>query len=213
MGKALIVVDVQLDFLPPDGSLAVAAGDEIVDRITELVKDPRWCVVVATQDWHPADHISFAKNHGLPEFSSYQYVSPVDRHETQQATLWPVHCVQGTPGAELAPALSESLQSLECDHHTVKKGYISDREYYSAFNDIWNDHRTELDGLLRKHGVNDVFVVGLALDYCVKNTALSAAALGYRTTILQDYTRAIASDSKSMCNLKQELVQNDITLK
>lgn len=90
---------------------------------------------------------------------------------------------------------------------------MADREYYSAFNDIWDDHHTELDSILQKHGINDVFVVGLALDYCVKSTALSAAKLGYRTTILQTYTRAIATDEKSMCGLKQELVQNDITLK
>ncbi|SCV02587.1 LAME_0H03070g1_1 [Lachancea meyersii CBS 8951] len=213
MGKALIVVDVQHDFLPPKGALAVPAGDEVVARIAELMRDDRWSVVVATQDWHPSDHVSFARNHALPDYSSFDYKSPARVGETQHATLWPVHCVQGSWGAKLAPELVQTFETLECDHHVVKKGFLADREYYSAFSDIWNDHHTQLHALLQKHGVNDVFVVGLALDFCVKSTAVSAANLGYRTTILKDYTRAIASDERSMCNLRQELVQNDVSLK
>ncbi|CEP64143.1 nicotinamidase LALA0_S10e03422g [Lachancea lanzarotensis] len=213
MGKALIIVDVQHDFLPPKGSLAVSTGDEVVSPIVELMQDERWCVVVATQDWHPENHVSFARNHDLPDFSPFDYTAPSNSSKTQRATLWPVHCVQDSWGAQLAPELAQALDGLQCDHHVVQKGTLSDREYYSAFNDIWNDHHTGLDALLQKHGVNDVFVVGLALDYCVKSTAISAAQLGYRTTILKDFTRAIASDDRSMCNLKQELVQNDISLK
>ncbi|SCV00065.1 LANO_0F05028g1_1 [Lachancea nothofagi CBS 11611] len=213
MGKALIVVDLQFDFLPPNGSLAVPTGDQIVSPIAELIKDERWSVVIATQDWHPKDHVSFAANHNLPDFSEFEYTSPAKPYGTQKATLWPVHCVQGTQGAELAPEMATAFEKLECDHHVVQKGFLADREYYSAFNDIWNDHHTQLDAMLQKHGINDVFVVGLALDYCVKSTAISAANLGYRTTILQNYTRPIASDHKAMCNLRQELIQNDVTLK
>ncbi|SCU89291.1 LAFA_0E17106g1_1 [Lachancea sp. 'fantastica'] len=213
MGKALIIVDVQHDFLPPKGSLAVSAGDEVVSPIVDLMRDERWCVVVATQDWHPENHVSFARNHDLPDFSPFDYASPSNPSKTQAATLWPVHCVQDSWGSQLAPKLAQAFDTLQCDHHVVQKGFLSDREYYSAFNDIWNDHHTSLDALLQKHGVNDVFVVGLALDYCVKSTAISAAQLGYRTTILKNYTRAIASDDKSMSNLKQELVQNDVALK
>ncbi|SCU98228.1 LADA_0H11474g1_1 [Lachancea dasiensis] len=213
MGKALIIVDLQHDFLPPHGSLAVPGGDEIVAPIVELAKDDRWSVVVATQDWHPRDHVSFAVNHNVPEFSEFVYTSPIRRNETQAATLWPVHCVQGTQGAELAPELVHTLDRLECDHHVVQKGFLSDREYYSAFHDIWSDHHTQLHGLLQKHGVNEVSIVGVALDFCVKSTAVSAANLGYRTTILKDYTRGIATDAKAQCNLEQELVQNDILLK
>ncbi|SCV04139.1 LAMI_0H13718g1_1 [Lachancea mirantina] len=213
MGKALIVVDVQNDFLPPSGSLAVPQGDQVVSGIAHLMQDDRWACVVVTQDWHPKTHTSFAVNHQQPDFSEFTYTSPTDSSRTQRGMLWPVHCVQDTPGSELAPTIAATLEELATDHHVVKKGYLADREYYSAFNDIWGLHKTELHSLLDRHGINDVFVVGLALDYCVKNTAISAAQLGYRTTILQDYTRGIANDSKSMASLKQELVQNDVALK
>ncbi|SCW04393.1 LAFE_0H12530g1_1 [Lachancea fermentati] len=213
MTKALIIVDIQNDFLPPKGSLAVADGDQIVGPVAQLMRDPRWSCVVMTKDWHPRDHISFACNHGLADFSRFQYQSPVKPGETQDATLWPVHCVQNTWGSEVAPELESSFAQLEVDHYVVNKGYLADREYYSGFNDIWNDHRTELADILARHGATDVFVVGLALDYCVKNTAISAAALGYRTTILKDYTRAIATDEHAMAQLRLELVQNDVQLK
>ncbi|CDH13574.1 probable Nicotinamidase [Zygosaccharomyces bailii ISA1307] len=210
--KALLVIDIQNDFLS-QGALAVPHGDEIVQPVIDLIEDPsqQWHRVVMTRDWHPYNHISFAKVHKLPDFSSYTYHSPIENdNSTQEGTLWPVHCVQGTHGAELAAPLIEEQRKIGC--HVIDKGYLQDREYYSAFNDIWNYHRTELNNYLHCHHIDEVYVVGLALDFCVKNTAISASKLGYKTTILEKYTRPIYSDEKSMHKLKQELAENNVQL-
>ncbi|CCF58961.1 hypothetical protein KAFR_0F03650 [Kazachstania africana CBS 2517] len=213
--KALLVIDVQNDFLPPNGSLAVADGDKIVHPIIKLMHDESqdWHRIVFTRDWHPKNHISFAKNHGLPDFSKFNYKSPrrpsqpLDTPaETKEATLWPVHCIQNTRGSQLADAL---LKEVEHNHHKiVDKGYLSDREYYSAFNDIWNFHRTELNDYLQKHHITQVYIVGLALDFCVKNTAMSAASLGYETFIMEDYCKPIDSSEAAMKALHEDLTEN-----
>ncbi|KAK5962973.1 nicotinamidase PWA37_005429 [Arxiozyma heterogenica] len=218
--KALLVIDVQNDFARKDGKLYVNKGEEIVEPIVDLIEDKagkyKWDLVVLTRDWHPADHISFAKNHNLPDFSSYKYCDPRNRTVTQESTLWPVHCVQNTWGGQLVDPLNkiaakaiereqQKKEGVDVDVVVVDKGYLKDREYYSAFNDIWDDHKTELDGLLRKQGIEEVFVVGLALDYCVKNSAVSSARLGYKTTILTDFTRAIATDHVATETLRREL--------
>ncbi|CCK70122.1 nicotinamidase KNAG_0D03760 [Huiozyma naganishii CBS 8797] len=211
--KTLIVVDVQNDFLPPKGSLAVPHGDEVIDPIIELINDPAqdWHRVVFTKDWHPKKHTSFAITHNQPEFSKYTYKSPrFGDLTTQEGTLWPVHCVQNTWGAQITNKLMKEVSK----HHfkIVDKGFLRDREYYSAFHDIWKFHRTDLDDYLRKHHTTEVYIVGLALDFCVKCTAISAAELGYKTTILKDYTRAINTDDESMAKLEKELQENDVAL-
>ncbi|QLG71507.1 hypothetical protein HG535_0B05490 [Zygotorulaspora mrakii] len=213
MAKALLVIDIQNDFLPPNGSLAVASGDEIVEPVIKLMNDPKqeWHRIVLTRDWHPPDHISFAKSHGKPEFSKIEYHSPIPGDSSvQEGVLWPVHCVQGTPGSQLAAPLIEEQKKLGC--RVVDKGYLHDREYYSAFNDIWDYHRTELNNYLKSHHITDVYVVGLALDYCVKNTAISASKLGYKTYIIKDYTRAINTDSESERKLEAELKKYNVKL-
>ncbi|CCC66745.1 hypothetical protein NCAS_0A01870 [Naumovozyma castellii] len=211
--KALLIIDVQNDFLPPNGSLAVPKGDEIVNPILSLIHDSQqdWHRVVMTRDWHPKNHISFAKRHGQEPYSSITYKSPrPGDSSTQEGTLWPVHCVQNTRGSQLAdPLLKETYKN---HYKIVDKGFLSDREYYSAFNDIWDFHKTELNDYLKKHHITQVYVVGLALDFCVKNTAISAAKLGYETIILKDYTRAINSDEESMEKLKKELEEHNIKL-
>lgn len=221
--KALLVIDVQNDFARKDGKLYVNKGEEIVGPIVDLIEDKagkyKWDLVVLTRDWHPADHISFAKNHDLPDFSSYKYCDPRNGTVAQESTLWPVHCVQNTWGSQLVGPLNkiaanaierEQREEEGVDVVVVDKGYLKDREYYSAFNDIWDDHKTELDGLLRKQGIEEVFVVGLALDYCVKNSAVSSARLGYKTTILADFTRAIATDHVATETLRRELDDSDV---
>lgn len=211
--KALLVIDIQNDFLPPNGSLAVPHGDEIIQPVIDLMEDPKqeWHRVVLTRDWHTFDHISFAKTHKKEDFSKIIYKSPVPGDDsTQEGTLWPVHCVQQTYGSQLAAPLLEEQKKLDC--HVINKGYLSDREYYSAFSDIWNYHRTELQHYLQCHHITDVYVVGLALDYCVKSTAISAAKLGYKTFILKDYTRPIYSDPASMQKLEKELKENNVSL-
>lgn len=212
MGKALLIIDVQNDFLPPNGSLAVNRGGEIIKPIIKLMDDEDWDSIVMTRDWHNADHTSFAVNHGLPEFAEFTYDSPVpNSNEKQDAMLWPVHCVQGTMGSHVADELQEILLKHP-EIAVVNKGYLKDREYYSAFNDIWNDHKTELHDLLQNDKIEEVVVVGLALDYCVKSTAMSAAKLGYKTTILKDYCRAIDNKPEAMQKLYEELKRNNVKL-
>jgi nicotinamidase/pyrazinamidase len=147
--EALIVVDFQNDFTP-GGALAVPDGDAIAKRVNELAADPRFELVVATRDWHPPDHGSFADRGGP----------------------WPVHCVQGTEGAELHPALDRDRL-----HVVVDKGQNPDTEGYSGFDE------TELERLLRERAIDKVTVVGLATDYCVKNTALDALRHGFEVTV------------------------------
>jgi nicotinamidase/pyrazinamidase len=168
--SALIIVDVQNDFCP-GGALAVPHGDEAIPTINRLAHE--YTLVVATQDWHPARHISFAEVHGR---------APYERI-TQDGTdldLWPVHCVAGTPGAAFHPDLD-----VAPIHLIVHKGEQIDREAYSGFAD------PGLAGYLRARGVQRVDVVGLAFDYCVKSTALDAVREGFSIRILRSGTRAV----------------------
>jgi nicotinamidase-related amidase len=152
--EALIVVDVQNDFCP-GGALAVAGGDEIIEAVNRLASGAP--LVIATRDWHPPDHESFAERGGT----------------------WPVHCVRDTPGAQLHPGLDARIDAL------IDKGRAPDREGYSGFED------TELEQLLREGGVGTVHVVGLALDYCVKATALAARSAGFEVVVHREATRAV----------------------
>ncbi len=175
--EALIVIDVQNDFCP-GGALAVAGGDEIISRINGLMGD--FATVVLTQDWHPADHASFAANHpGAAPFSltTMPYGPQV---------LWPTHCVQGTQGAEFHADLRTDLAQL-----IVRKGFRSAIDSYSAFFENDRTTATGLDGYLRNRGVTEVTLVGLATDYCVAYSALDAARLGFKATVLEGATRAI----------------------
>jgi len=153
MAHALIVVDYQNDFTPPDGALAVREGDAIAGRINELARSGDYDLVLATRDWHPPDHGSF----------------------TEQGGIWPVHCVQGTEGAELHPDLDTEAIDV-----VVDKGQDPGTDGYSGFDG------TRLAELLRERGVDRVTLVGLATDYCVKNTALEALQEGF--TVIVDST-------------------------
>jgi nicotinamidase/pyrazinamidase len=157
MPEALVIVDFQNDFTP-GGALGVPEGDQIADRVNELAADDRFDLVVATRDWHPADHGSFSERGGI----------------------WPVHCVQGTPGAELYPGLDRARVDV-----VVDKGQDPDTEGYSGF------QATNLADLLRERGVDRITVVGLATDYCVKNTVLDAVREGFAVTVIEDATRGI----------------------
>ena len=158
---ALIIVDVQNDFCP-GGALAVADGDAVVPILNRLAS--RFGTVVATQDWHPPDHSSFEINGGI----------------------WPVHCVEGTRGAEFVPGLE--LNRIE---KTFRKGQNPDVDSYSGFFD--NDHvsATGLADFLRSRDVSEVAVCGLATDYCVKFTVLDALREGFATTLLEDACRGV----------------------
>ncbi|WP_149588718.1 bifunctional nicotinamidase/pyrazinamidase [Tabrizicola flagellatus] len=174
---ALIVIDVQNDFCP-GGALAVAGGDEIISRINGLMDE--FATVVLTQDWHPAAHASFAANHpGAAPFSLIQM-------PYGPQVLWPTHCVIGTEGAAFHPGLCTDAAQL-----IVRKGFRAEIDSYSAF--FENDHATAtgLEGYLRSRGVTSVTLVGLATDYCVAYSALDAARLGFKATVLEGACRAI----------------------
>jgi len=175
--KALLLVDLQNDFLP-GGALAVTCGDEVIEIANRL--QSKFELVVASQDWHPADHASFAANH--PGKRPGDEISLDGRRQV----LWPVHCVQNSPGAELAPGLEKRLI-----RKTFAKGVDRHIDSYSAFFDNGHLRSTGLGEYLREQGVDEVYVLGLATDYCVKATALDAVELGYRTWLIEDACRGV----------------------
>lgn len=202
---ALIVVDLQEDFCPPNGTLAVTSGRTITPLINKLLTLP-FTLTVATQDWHPPTHISFASNHpppnNVPFTSTTTIASPTDPSESQTTPLWPDHCIQDTPGAALLPELDVARVQ-----HVVRKGTDERIEMFSAFRDSYERpvYRSELGGLLEREGITHVYVVGLAADYCVKWTALHAAADGYVTCVLEEATKAVDQSEGSMKALQKEL--------
>jgi nicotinamidase/pyrazinamidase len=176
----LLVVDIQYDFLP-GGSLAVTGGDEIVPLVNQLAKKFR--NVVLTQDWHPADHISFASQH--------EGKSPFDTVELDYGTqvLWPDHCVWNTHGAEISHNLDIPQAQL-----VIRKGYTKTIDSYSGFQEADRQTLTGLAGYLNERDIGRLFVVGLATDFCVAWTALDAAAGGFDVIVIEDATRAIDSN-------------------
>jgi nicotinamidase/pyrazinamidase len=184
---ALLVVDLQHDFLP-GGPLGVRAGDEVVEPIARLA--PAFTTVVATQDFHPEGHVSFASAHpgGQP------YTTLTLPHGEQE--LWPDHCVRGTPGAALAPALPDAALTL-----VLRKGTRREVDSYSAFREnAGPDGRRSTTGLaawLQARGVGRVFVCGLARDFCVRWSALDAAAAGFETIVMDDLTRAVFPERRA----------------
>jgi nicotinamidase/pyrazinamidase len=183
---ALLVVDLQPDFMP-GGPLAVAEGEQIVSPIAALL--PHFTHVVATQDWHPKHHISFAAEHQRAPFSSIPLYGG-------EQTLWPEHCVQGTPGAALHSALS-----LDCVGLILRKGAYSHIDSYSAFRENLGPdgrrHTTGLGALLHARRIRRVFVCGLARDFCVGWSAIDAQAEGFWAVVLDDLTRAVFPDRKA----------------
>jgi nicotinamidase/pyrazinamidase len=175
--RALILVDLQYDFCP-GGALAVAHGDETIPIANRVM--PAFDVVVATQDWHPRDHGSFAANH--PGMQPYQ---TIDLNGLPQV-LWPVHCVQGSHGAELHADL-ELARIAKVFH----KGADKTVDSYSGFFDNGRRNTTGLGAWLKERGIDSVYVMGLATDYCVKLTALDARGLGFAVTLIADGCRAV----------------------
>jgi len=177
LARMLLVIDVQNDFCP-GGSLAVEEGDQVVPVINRLM--PLFNRVVATQDWHPKDHVSFASSH-----PGKKVLDVVDADGIEQV-LWPDHCVQGTRGAELSPRLEVGRIEL-----VLRKGLHRGLDSYSAF--FENDHKTDtgLRYYLSGLGAREILVCGLATDYCVRASALDARGLGFEVTVIRDACRGV----------------------
>lgn len=180
--RALLLVDIQNDFLP-GGSLPVKSGNHIVPIINEIIHYP-FDVIVATKDWHPSDHASFASNHEGKKSGDHINLGGIDQ------ILWPPHCVQGSLGAEFAPG----WDTTEIDK-IIYKGTDPFIDSYSAFYD--NGHRklTSLESYLREKGVNEIFIAGLTTDYCVKYSALDALKLGFHLYVIVDACQGINLNS------------------
>ena len=177
MMTALVLVDIQNDFLP-GGALAVPEGDRVIPIANRL--QASCSIVVATQDWHPANHGSFAANHpGRNVFEQIQL-------NGLPQTLWPVHCVQNTPGADFAKALLQDRIAK-----VFQKGTDAGIDSYSGLFDNGRRKSTGLGEWLRSQGVTEVLVCGLATDYCVKFTALDAVGMGFETCLVEDACRGV----------------------
>ncbi len=173
----LLVVDVQYGFMP-GGGLPVAGGDAIVPVINRIA--PRFANIVLTQDWHPADHVSFAANH--PGRQPYETITlPYG-----EQVLWPKHCVQGTPDAALHADLQVARAQL-----IIRKGFHREVDSYSAFVEADRQTTTGLAAYLKARGITSVYLCGLATDYCVNWSALDARAEGFEVTVIEDACRAI----------------------
>lgn len=186
---ALLIVDLQPDFMP-GGALAVAEGDAVVAPIAALLAARGFETVVATQDYHPAGHISFASRHGQPAFSALRLHCAADGKGGVEQTLWPDHCVQGSAGAALHNGLPREPISV-----ILRKGTYIDTDSYSAFRENQGPgglrRTTGLGALLRARGIERVFVCGLARDFCVAWTALDAMSEGFAAFVLDDLCRAV----------------------
>lgn len=182
--RVLLIIDVQNDFCP-GGSLAVDDGDAVVSVINRIM--PLFPRVVATQDWHPADHVSFASRH-----PGRAPLDVVDAGGITQV-LWPDHCVQGSRGADLHPRLAVARIGL-----LLRKGMQPGLDSYSAF--LENDHRTDtgLRFWLAGMRVREIVLCGLATDYCVRASALDARRLGFRVTLVQDACRGVDAPKGSV---------------
>jgi nicotinamidase/pyrazinamidase len=175
--KTLIIVDLQNDFLP-GGALAVPDGDKVIPIINDLSQD--FDLVFTTQDWHPVDHCSFAASHPNAKIGDRILIDGAEQ------ILWPVHCVQDTHGAELAANLQPRVISAR-----IHKGTDPRVDSYSGFFDNQRKRATGLETLLCQRGVDDLTIVGLATDYCVKATVLDARDLGFNVTVFEDACRAV----------------------
>lgn len=174
---ALLVIDMQVDFMP-EGPLGVAEGDRILPGINALAR--RFDHVILTQDWHPEEHISFATTHGKQPFTD-----TVEAAYGTQA-LWPEHCLQGSPGAELHPDLDIPHVEL-----ILRKGFRKQIDSYSAFTENDGVTHTGLAGYLHERGLTRLFFAGLAYDFCVGFSAIAAQKLGFQSIVVEDLSRAV----------------------
>lgn len=199
MSKALLVVDVQNDFYP-GGALAVPAADKINSKINSLMEKDDYKKVVGTQDWHPQNHKSFASSHDKEPFSEYQAkgIGPV---------LWPEHCVQQSKGAQFHNKINTEKFDL-----IIRKGYNPKIDSYSAFQENEGTN-LGLSAYLKGLNINEVDIVGLALDVCVKYTAEDAVNNGFKTKIILEGSKGIEQDQKKLGQILNEMREKGINIK
>lgn len=195
--KTLILIDIQNDFMPY-GALPVPEGDEIVPVVNKIIHT--FDLVVATQDWHPSNHISFASNH------SNKKPFDVIEIEGYKQTLWPDHCVQGTKGAEFHPELN--LKPIEA---IFRKGTNPQIDSYSGFYDNLHKKSTGLSGYLKEKQIKVLYFAGLATDYCVYFSMMDAIKEGFDVILIEDATRGIDKKNYEQ-NLKKELIKNNVRI-
>ncbi|EJU06046.1 pyrazinamidase/nicotinamidase-like protein [Dacryopinax primogenitus] len=184
---ALLLVDIQNDFLPPDGSLAVPEGRDILPHVYRLL-EWNWDLVVASQDYHPHGHISFTSTHDLPPFTNISVQKPhCPPGVMVPQMLWPDHCVQGTHGCEFEAELKKKLGK---DVVIIQKGGDLAVDSYSAFSDNQYTSFTPLIKTLHQAGIEHVVICGLATDYCVYFTAVDSCKFGFKTEIVREAVRA-----------------------
>lgn len=197
---ALLLVDIQPDFMP-GGALAVAGGDEIVSPVAALLESGRFRCCVATQDWHPPGHVSFASWH--PGHEPFEAIELYGHDQT----LWPDHCVQDTPGAQLHP----DLPTTRIDA-IIRKGTNPAVDSYSGFRNNWNAAGerppTGLGGYLRERGIRVIYVCGLARDVCAKWTAEDGVSLGFDVYFLWELTRPV--DPASNDSVKRGMIERGV---
>jgi nicotinamidase/pyrazinamidase len=177
---ALVVIDMQNDFVLKSGSLSVANATAIVPIVNSL--RGQFATVVYTQDWHPANHISFVDNH--PGKNAYDVIDAPGYKQV----LFPKHCVQDTPGAAI-----QSELIVKPDDVIIKKGTKSDVDSFSCFFDVVKSSATNADAELKKRNIKTLYVVGVATDYCVKSSVIDALALGYKVFVVEDAIAAVAA--------------------
>jgi nicotinamidase/pyrazinamidase len=200
MSDALLVIDVQNDFCP-GGALAVPKGGEVVEPINKLILEyfEKNKLVVATQDWHPAGHGSFASAHSAEVYTMGELSG-------MPQVMWPDHCVQNTPGAEFHKNLLD-VPTVFC------KGLDPSVDSYSGFFDNGGKNDTGLHAFLQQHNIKHVTIVGLATDYCVKFTALDARKLGYDVTVLLDACRGVDYPAGSVDEAILEMIRVGVAVK
>ena len=209
---ALAVIDVQEDFCEPNGSLAVKDGRGLARVWNDLLSLP-FAVKLATRDYHPQDHISFASQHsGKEPFTSKYTINNPENNDDKPFTtlLWPDHCVQGTPGCEFIPELDQPKLT-----HKIDKGQDKRVESYSAFGPVYRNPPVAMSGLgdtLKQAGVTDLFVVGLAYDYCVKHTAIDAVEHGFKTFVIEDATKAVDQSEEGLAATRKELQDSGVNI-
>ncbi len=196
--SALLIIDMQYDFME-GGSLEVKQANSIVNTINQLAQKD-WGVVVASKDWHPQNHVSFASNN-----KGSQVFETITLPDGTQQVMWPDHCVQGSHGSEIHKDVDASRIN-----HIVLKGQNPQVDSYSAFFDNNHLQKTDMEKILKKYDITTIYVVGLARDYCVRWTALDGQKLGYKTYFVWDATKPV--DPSSNDAIAKELKDNKVEI-